>query len=277
MNDTNNFTVGGGSQGSGGSGAVRGTNDGVRSGTNGNGGGGGSGYYSSSWTKRGAVRGGNDGSNRSWNYGYNDTLTQTVTTDGRHGYIRLFGRGGTAGNNTQFSDVGDNVTRQASVVRNPNNTVNGVSMTRSGLFLDLRNWPTSEDVLVRGQVTVNNSGHFIRTFLTDGGSFSYGLRGDSDSGRGNMGTTVFTLNENSGTRNLWLQGGKIYQFRSQDDSRRVSGVYKGGEDQGGGAGRASGGDFDITIHDNGAAFGDNNTGGRADMASRWSIQGTRTR
>ena len=35
-------------------------------------------------------------------YGYNDTLTQTVTTDGRHGYIRLFGRGGTAGNNTQF-------------------------------------------------------------------------------------------------------------------------------------------------------------------------------
>ena len=63
---------------------------------------------------------------------------------------------------------------------------------------------------------------------------------------------MFTLNENSGTRDLWLQGGKIYQFRSQDDSRRVSGVYKGGEDQGGGAGRASGGDFDITIHDNGA-------------------------
>ena len=277
MDNTNNFANGDNGQGQGGSGAVRGSNDNLRSSTTGNGGGGGSGYYSSSWTKRGAVRGGNDGSNRSWNYGYNDTLTQTVTTDGRHGYIRLFGRGGTAGNNTQFSDVGDNFTRQASVVRNPNNTVNGVSMTRSGLFLDLRNWPTSEDVLVRGRVTVNNSGHFIRTFLTDGGSFSYGLRGDSDSGRGNMGTTVFTLNENSGTRDQWLQGGKIYQFRSQDDSARRSGVYKGGEDQGGGAGRASGGDFDITIHDNGAAFGDNNTGGRADMASQWSIQGTRTR
>ena len=162
---------------------MRGSDDGLRSATTGNGGGGGSGYYSSSWTKRAAVRGGNDGSNRSWNYGYNDTLTQTVTTDGRHGYIRLFGRGGSAGNNTQFDDVGDNFTRQASVVRNPNNTVNGVSMTRSGLFLDLRNLPTSEDVLVRGQVTVNSSGHFIRTFLTDGGNFSYGLRGDSDRSR----------------------------------------------------------------------------------------------
>ena len=90
-----------------------------------------------------------------------------------------------------------------------------------------------------------------------------------------MGTTVFTLNENSGTVDQWLQGGKIYQFRSQDDSARRSGVYKGGEDQGGGAGRASGGDFDITIHDNGANFGDNNTGGSSDMASQWSIQGTR--
>ena len=149
-------------------------------------------------------------------------------------------------------------------------------MTRSGLFLDLRNWPTSEDVLVRGRVTVNNSGHFISTYLTDGGNFSYNIRQDSDTTRGDA-PIVFTLNENSGTRDQWLQGGKIYQFRSRDHRASRSGVYKGGEDQGGGAGRASGGDFDITIHDNGAAFGDNNTGGRADMASQWSIQGTRTR
>ena len=43
---------------------------------------------------------------------------------------------------------------------------------------------------------------------------------------------------------------KIYQFRSRDHSANRSGIYKGGENQGGGAGNASGGDFDITIHDN---------------------------
>ena len=59
---------------------------------------------------------------------------------------------------------------------------------------------------------------------------------------------MFTLNENSGTRSLWLQGGKIYQFRSRDHRANRSGVYKGGEDQGC-AGTASGGDFDITIHE----------------------------
>jgi len=277
MDENHQFNNGDNGRGHGGSGAVAGLPDDRRSATNGNGGGGGSGYYSSSWTKRAAVRGGNDGSNRSWNYGYNDTLTQTVTTDGKDGYIRLFGRGGSAGNNTNFNDPGDGFTRQASVVRNPNNTVNGVSIDRSGLFLDLRNWPTSQDVLVRGRVTVNNSGHFLSTYLTDGGNFSYGLRGDSDSTRGDMGTTVFTLNENSGTVDVWLQGGKIYQFRSRDHRANRSGVYKGGENQGGRAGNASGGDFDITIHDNGASSGDNNQGGNADMRSAWSIRGTRDR
>jgi hypothetical protein len=271
MDDTNNFTVGNGGNGGGGSGAVGGSDSTT------NGGGGGSGYYGGGWTKRASVRGGNNGNNRSWNYGYNDTLTQTVTTDGTNGYIRLFGRGGSAGNNTQFADIGDNYTRQASVVRDPNNTVNGVSMTRSGLFLDLRTWPSTEDVLVRAEDRVNDSGHYITTYLTDGGNFSYAIRTSSDLTRGDAGSVVFTHNENSGTQERWLQGGKIYQFRSRDHSANSSGVYKGGENQGGGAGTASGGEFYITVHDAGPCCGDNNQGGSADQASQWSIRGTRTR
>ena len=54
-------------------------------------------------------------------------------------------------------------------------------------------------------------------------------------------------------------------FRTHDHNAGTSGVYKGGEDMGGGAGIASQGDFDITVHDNGPSHGDNNQGASADL------------
>ena len=114
-------------------------------------------------------------------------------------------------------------------------------------------------------------------YLTDWGGYEYNLRGDSDINRGGVGTIRMTVNENSGTVDAWLAGGQdaYYLFRSEDHNARTSGIYKGGENQGGGAGIASGGDFDITVHDAGTSGGDNNTGGSADMRAAFSIQGTR--
>jgi hypothetical protein len=46
---------------------------------------------------------------------------------------------------------------------------------------------------------------------------------------------------------------------------------------GGGAGIASQGDFDITVHDAGASGGDNNQGANADLRVQFSIAGERNR
>ena len=46
---------------------------------------------------------------------------------------------------------------------------------------------------------------------------------------------------------------------------------------GGGAGIASQGDFDITVHDAGASGGDNNQGASADLRVQFSIAGERNR
>jgi hypothetical protein len=242
--------------GKGGSGAMGGN------GHPGNGGGGGSGYYGGAWTKLANVRGGNNGASRSWDYGTG--LSQTVTTDGKNGYIRIFGRGGSAGNNPIITN------KTARIVRNPS------SVTESGLFLDLTDWPTTQDVSVRSLVTVNNSGHFLTLYLTVT-TYSYPLRGDSDTNRGGVTSTVLTAAENSGDGYTWIRGGYYYQFRTHDHSAGTSGVYKGGEDMGGGAGIASQGDFDITVHDNGPSGGDNNQGARADLRVQFSIAGERNR
>ena len=244
--------------GKGGSGAMGGN------GHPGNGGGGGSGYYGGSWNKLANVIGGNDGSSRTFTYGTG--LTQTVTTDGQNGYIRIFGRGGSAGNNPIITN------KVAKIRRNPSELSN-----KNGLWLDLTDWDSDEEVLVRGTVTNNSSGHFLSIYLTDWGGYEYNLRGDSDTNRGGVGTTRMTVNENSGTVDTWLSGGQdaYYLFRTHDHSAGTSGVYQGGENQGGGAGTASGGEFDITVHDNGASGGDNNTGGSADMRAQFSIQGER--
>ena len=119
-------------------------------------------------------------------------------------------------------------------------------------------------------VTVNSSGHFLTLYLTVT-SYSYPLRGDSDTNRGGVTSTVLTAAENSGDGYTWIQGGYYYQFRTHDHSAGSSGVYMGGEDQGGTAGVASGGMWDITVHDNGPSNGDNNTDGSADMRAQFAI------
>ena len=227
------------------------------------GGGGGSGYYGGSWTKKAAVLGGNDGASRTWTYGTN--LTQTVTTDGNNGYIRVFGRRGSAGNNPLVTS------KNASIVRNP------ASLTRSGLFLDLTSWASTEEVLIRGKVDVTNTNSSVIQYLTSGGTFSYAFQGNSDEYLTNMGTTVMTVDKNSGTVDQWLTGGAYYQFRTtnEDTPENGSGIYQGGENQGGNAGVASGGEFNITLHDTGSSGGPNNTGDNADLRVTWSIQGER--
>ena len=250
--------------GKGGSGVMGGNGDAA------NGGGGGSGYYGGSWTKLAAVRGGNNGDSRSWEYAAGSQaelhLSQTVTTDGKNGYIRIFGRGGSSGNNPIITN------KVAKIRRNPSELSN-----KNGLWLDLTDWGSSEEVLIRGSVSVNSSGHFISMYLTDWGGYEYNLRQDSDTARGGVGTIRMTVNENSGTVDAWLAGGPdaYYLFRSHDHSARSSGIYKGGENMGGGAGIASQGDFDITVHDAGPSGGDNNQGASADLRVSFSIQGTR--
>ena len=233
-------------------------------------GGGGSGYYGGNWTKLASVLGGNDGSSRTWTYGTN--LTQTVTTDVNvngtsvgNGYIRVFGRRGSAGNNPLVTS------KNASIVRNP------ASLTRSGLFLDLTSWASTEEVLVRAKVDVTSTNSSVIQYLTSGGTFSYDFQGNSDEYLTNMGTTVMTVNKNSGTVEQWLTGGQYYQFRTtnEDSPENGSGIYQGGENQGGNAGVASGGEFNITLHDTGSSGGPNNTGANADLRVIWSIQGER--
>ena len=228
------------------------------------GGGGGSGYYGGNWTLLASGAAQNDGASRNWDYGTG--LSQIVTTDGVNGYVRIFGRGGTTGNNPIVTN------KIAKIRRNPSELSN-----KNGLWLDLTDWDSDEEVLIRGTVTNNSSGHFISMYLTDWGGYEYNLRGDSDTSRGGVGTTRLTLNENSGTVDAWLSGGSdaYYLFRSHDHSANSSGIYKGGEHQGGGAGTATGGEWDITVHDAGPSGGDNNTGGSADMRAQFSVQGER--
>ena len=227
------------------------------------GGPGGSGYYGGNWTKLASILGGNDGSSRTWTYGTN--LTQTATTDGDNGYIRVFGRHGSAGNNPLVTS------KNASIVRNP------ASLTRSGLFLDLTSWASTEEVLVRGTVDVTNTNSSVIQYLTSGGTFSYTFQGNSDEYLSDMGTTVMTVNKNSGTVDQWLTGGAYYQFRTTNETspENGSGIYQGGENQGGNAGVASGGEFNITLHDTGSSGGPNNIGANADLRVTWSIQGER--
>ena len=247
--------------GHGGSGAAGGGN------STASGGGGGSGYYGGNWTKLSSETGGNDASSRTYTYG--TSLTQSVTTDGTNGYIRLFGRGGSAGNNPVIT------TKTARIVRNPS-----AMLPRSGLFLDLSDWASTEEVLVKGIVDATNTGSFVVQYLTSGGTFSYAFQGNSDKYLGNMGTTVMTVDKNSNPTDgvlQWLTGGSYYQFRSTNDNDPEvgSGIYQGGENQGGTAGVASGGEWDITLHDNGPTGGDLNTGSLADLRIKWSIQGER--
>ena len=240
------------------------------------GGAGGSGYYGGNWTKLASVSGGNDGSSRTWTYGTN--LTQTVTTDVNvngtpvgNGYIRIFGRGGTSGKN-------------AYVLRGVTPTSGYLAGQHvEGLFLDLREWTWDYEVLVRGTVKNSNSTEFLSIYLEQWGSpiYQHGLCGDSDIAGGTTNNSFsFTINENSGEVETWLNGGQIYVFRSGQgnaDTSIRSSIFKGGESQCG-SGVATGGQFDITVHENLSTIGTvDNTGDNADLRVRFSIVSDRYR
>jgi len=156
------------------------------------------------------------------------------------------------------------------------------SLNHQALYLDLTGWSTSQNVSVNFQQRVDNSGNFIRMYLygpVNGSGSStpfnggYAIRGQSDIEYGYGGTQWVEFNENQSNNTYSVKGGYYYMFRSRDDSARSSGIYCGGENQGGGAGTASGGRNYITVHDAGSCCGDNNTGGNADFAAEVYITG----
>ena len=155
-------------------------------------------------------------------------------------------------------------------------------VAQNGLYLDLTGWTTSQTVNVRFERRVNNSSHFLSMALygpqnASGGSTpftgGYTIRGSSDESNNYGGTRWAYFDENNAGQTFYLRGGLYYMFRSKDHRPRDSGIYCGGEAQGGNAGTASGSTEYITVHDNGACCGDNNTGGNADFAAEVYITG----
>ena len=155
----------------------------------------------------------------------------------------------------------------------------------NGLYLDLTGWKTSQTVNVKCTRVYNSSSHFLSIALygpqnSSGGSTpftgGYGFRGSSDESNNYGGTRWVYFAENYNPTTYYLRGGLYYMFRSKDHRPRDSGIYLQGEDQGAGAGVASswgGAGRSITVHDNGSCCGDNNQGGRADMAAQIEITG----
>ena len=230
------------------------------------GGAGGSGYYGGNWTKLASEVGGNDSASRTWSYG--DNLYQTATTDGNNGYIRIWGRRSTQ--NTAYVLRGVTPT---SGFRAGQHT--------EGLFLDLREWSTDQEVLIRGTVTNSNSTKFLSIYLEQWGDPIYqtGLCGNSDIWKGTTNNSFsFTINENSGQVETWMVGGGLYVFRSgqSGEGEQTSSIFKGGESQCGN-GIATGGDFDITVYENQIDIGTprDNTGDNADLRVRFAVVGER--
>ena len=231
------------------------------------GGAGGSGYYGGNWTKLASERGGNDGSSRTWTYGTN--LTQTATTDANNGYIRVWGRGSTINN--------------AYVLRGVTPTSGHLAGQHvEGLFLDLREWTWDYEVLIKGTVKNSNSTKFLSIYLEQWGDPIYqnGICGNSDISKGTTNNSFsFTINENSGEVETWLNGGGLYVFRSgqSGEGEQTSAIFKGGESQCG-SGVATGGQFDITVLEDQNNIGSSdNTGDNADLRVRFAVVSDRYR
>ena len=273
----NGSDAGTGLQGNGGAGADGGERDVLY------GGGGGSGYYGGNWELKAGGIGQNDGEERSWNYSDDSligsssggSLSQTAVTDGQNGYIRIYGRGGTAGNSSLFSDDKAYIRRGIT----PNSGYLAGQHV-NGLFLDLQEFSTSTEVLLRGIVRHSSSGNYLSIYLEQWGDpiVEYDLCGDSDIDRVNS-PLGFTINENSGQVEAWLPGGSIYVFRSGDHGSKHSAIFKGGESQCG-AGVADGGEFDITVYEklfvDGGIGSRNNNGDNTDLRVAFAIVGERT-
>ena len=228
------------------------------------GGGGGSGYYGGNWTKKASYIGGNDGAVRTYDYGTG--LTQTVTTDGSNGYIRIFGRGGTAGNNPTLG------TATASVERNPSGVINGV-------YLDMTDFPTDKEVLVRFTRTNSNFPRNLTLALYTVGTYAYALQESSDISEGGLGTQLLTIINNQTQTEAWVTGGARYSFRTADDdgtaATDISAVFIGGEAYGNTASRASGGEFDITVLGGETSTSEIRHGTMADLSVKVSLEDIR--
>ena len=172
------------------------------------------------------------------------------------------------------------------IIRKPHQlfpTTLEADVQHNGLYLDLTGWTTSQTVNVRFTKWENNSGHFLDIRLfgpqnASGGSTpftgGYNFQGNSDIYNNNLGGTLWaTFSENQSSATYYLKGGLYYMFRTHDHSRKVSGIYCGGEDQGGGAGIASHTRQHLSVHDNGACCGDLNTYGRTDFGAKIEITG----
>ena len=228
------------------------------------GGGGGSGYYGGNWTKKASYIGGNNGEVRTYDYG--TALTQTVTTDGSNGYIRIFGRGGSAGNNPTLG------TAIASVERNPSGVINGV-------YLDMTDFPTDKEVLVRFTRTNSNFPRNLTLALYTVGTYAYALQESSDISEGGLGTQLLTIINNQTQTEAWVTGGARYSFRTADDdgaaSTGISAVFIGGEACGASADRTTGGEFDITVLGGETSTNENKSGTNADLRIKVSLEDIR--
>ena len=257
------------------------------------GGGGGSGYYGGNWTKKAALRGGNDGVVRTYDYG--TALTQTVTTDGSNGYIRIFGRGGSAGNNPILGSDTASIFRCNEPASQEGcgfyNTAYGSIWQPAGLHLNLVNFGQDKEVLVRFTRTNSN---FPRNLLVDivwpgaYGSYGYNLQQSSDKARGpfiapavGMGAALLSLRNNQEMTEAWVPTGRIYQFRTADDDPTssaartfISAVFQGGESYGY-TQPASGGEFDITVLGGETSSNTNRSGTMADLSIKVSLEDIR--
>ena len=260
---TNTYLINSGNQGSagsGGSGATGGDGDYT------NGGAGGSGYYGGSWTKLASLTSGNDGAVRTYDYGTD--LTQSVTTDGNNGYIRIFGRGGSAGSNPLVGDY------SVSVVRNPS----GVGLS-NGVYLDMTDFPTDKEVLVRFTRTNSNFPRNLTLALYTVGTYAYALQESSDISEGGLGTQLLTIINNQTQTEAWVTGGARYSFRTADDdgtaATDISAVFIGGEACGASADRTTGGEFDITVLGGETSTNENKSGTNADLRVKVSLEAIR--
>ena len=133
---------------------------------------------------------------------------------------------------------------------------------------------------MRGTVTNTNSIKFLSIYLEQWGDPIYqnSIWGNSDISRWSTSSRIrFTINENSGEVETWLDGGELYVFRSGQSGggQQTSSIFKGGESQCG-SGVATGGQFDITVLEDQNNIGSSdNTGDNADLRVRFAVVGER--
>jgi len=226
----------------------------------------------------------NDGSISMNSYYRNGGLVPNTTLPGSSGQYSNIPTSGSIGMNQFVNHKIARIIRKNHQYPTNDNNRETYNVQYQALYLDLSGWSTSQTVNVRFEQQCNNSGHFISMSLfgpvNNSGTSrpytqGYAIRGESNTGSRDFGGYELAHHhENQSSLNVNLKGGYYYMWRSADYSSNSSGIYCGGEDQGGGAGVATGQRFWLTVHDNGTCCGDNNQGGNADFAARFYITGS---